>query len=68
MSKKKLKEKLAIANQAVQVLENDISNLVKYIDELEKQLELQDKAIIRKDEQFLGLRKAYQDEIINKLG
>lgn len=59
------KEKLAISNQAVRVLSNANENLAKYIEALEKQLEQQDKAIVRKDEQFLGLRKAYEDEIIN---
>lgn len=36
------------------------------IEMLEKQLKQQDAAIERKDKQFLGLRSAYADEIINK--
>ena len=44
-----------------------ITSLEVYIKVLEKQLLQQDKAIERKDAQFLGLRSAYADEIINKI-
>jgi len=60
MTKKQLKEKLAIANETVY-------KQMKHIEMLNRQLDLQDKAIERKDKQFLGLRSAYQDEVINKL-
>ena len=59
MKKKELKEKLGIANGTV-------ASLMEHIDMLNKQLSQQDKAIERKDKQFLGLRTAYQDEIINR--
>ena len=59
MNKKELKRQLGIAN-------NTIHKQMNHIDMLNKQLAQQDKAIERKDKQFLGLRSAYQDEIINK--
>ena len=63
MSKKKkiedLKHKLNMANATV-------AGQMEYIEMLERQLTITEKAINRKDEQFLGLRSAYQDEIINK--
>jgi len=59
MKKKELIEKLGIANGTV-------ASLMEHIDMLNKQLSQQDKAIERKDKQFLGLRTAYQDEIINR--
>ncbi|WP_420480253.1 hypothetical protein [Brevundimonas sp. FT23028] len=58
---KEIKEKLTNANQAVKVLVNTGEKLNKYIETLEKQLEQleqQDKAIARKDEQFLWLTKS----------
>ena len=67
MKKKELKQKLNEANKIVFLQMDEIGKLNKIIDILEKQLEQQDKAIERKDKQFLGLRSAFQDEIINKL-
>lgn len=61
-AKKQLEEtktKLDIANKSVE-------QHIEIIAMLGKQLAQQDKAIARKDAQFLGLRSAYQDEIINK--
>ena len=82
MSKKakELERKLGIANGAVCKQIEEIGSLNEYIDELEKRnealrsfiatlerhLEIAEKAIERKDKQFLGLRSAYQDELINK--
>lgn len=37
-----------------------------FIETLEKHEKIMNLAIERKDKQFLGLRSAYQDEIINK--
>jgi hypothetical protein len=54
-----LEAKLNIAN-------NTVHRQMNHIEMLNKQLDQQDKAIERKDRQFLGLRCAYQDEIINK--
>ena len=66
MKKKTLKNKLVLAEMSKLLLLNDIDKRDKIIAMLEKQLEQQDKAIERKDKQFLGLRSAYQDEIINR--
>jgi len=56
---KELKIKLNMANATV-------AGQMKYIETLERRLTETEKAIERKDKQFLGLRSAYQDEIINK--
>ena len=66
MKKRRLKEQLNNANEIVCLQINEINALNNVIKMLEKQLEQQDKAIDRKDKQFLGLRSAYQDEIINR--
>ena len=66
MKKKTLENKLVLAEMSKLLLLNDINKRDKVIAMLEKQLEQQDKAIDRKDKQFLGLRSAYQDEIINR--
>ena len=55
---KELKNKLNSANRAVAMQMDHIAIL-------NRQLDVQDKAIERKDAQFLGLRKAYQDALIN---
>ena len=54
-----LNAKLSVSNKTVY-------NQMQHIEMLNRQLYQQDKAIERKDKQFLGLRCAYQDEIINK--
>jgi predicted RNase H-like nuclease (RuvC/YqgF family) len=53
-----LQDKLNIAN-------NTVAKQMEHIEMLNRQLELQDKAIEYKDKQFLGLRSAYRDELIN---
>ena len=75
MSKKvkELERKLGIANGAVCKQIEEIGRLNEsnkalrsFIATLERHLEIAEKAIERKDKQFLGLRSAYQDELINK--
>lgn len=51
-------EKLNSANRA-------IKSQSYHIEMLNRQLEQQDKAIERKDQQFLGLRSAYRGDLIN---
>jgi len=72
MKYKELKQKLKYLDEiiesmtvmfGIEVEEN--KRLKSFITVLEKQLAQQDKAIERKDAQFLGLRSAYADEIIN---
>lgn len=58
--KEELKESLFTGTEV-------IVQQAKFIKIQEKQLLQQDKAIEYKDKQFLGLRSAYQDEIINKM-
>ena len=59
-------KKAPLAKMSEILLLNSIDKRDGIIALLEKQLEQQDKAIERKDKQFLGLRSAYQDEIINR--
>lgn len=70
---KELQEKLNLANKTVKLQIDQIENLYikidaqkNFIGTLEGLIEIAEKAIERKDKQFLGLRSAYQDEIINK--
>lgn len=70
---KELQEKLNLANKTVKLQIDQIENLYikidaqkNFIGTLEGHIEIAEKAIERKDKQFLGLRSAYQDEIINK--
>ena len=53
-----LERRLGIANATIYKMQN-------HIEMLNRQLDQQDKAIERKDKQFLGLRMAYADEVIN---
>lgn len=66
MSKKNLEKEITELTRELGVANGTICSQLKHIEMLNKQLEQQDKAIERKDKQFLGLRCAYQDEIINK--
>jgi len=53
-----LNRRLGIANSTVYKLQ-------QHIEKLNRQLDAQDKAIERKDAQWLGLRMAFQDALIN---
>jgi hypothetical protein len=55
------------ANQKIDTRNLHIKALNDTIETLERYMKQQDKAIERKDAQFLGLRMAFQDEIINKM-
>ena len=66
MNKKELKRQLEETIEQLGIANNTIHKQINHIDMLNRQLDIQDKAIERKDKQFLGLRSAYQDEIINK--
>lgn len=68
MKKKELKQELEETKRMLGIANGTVAGQIKVIQMLERQLEMQDKAIERKDKQFLGLRSAYQDEIINKEG
>jgi len=64
--------RLGIANSTVCKQIDEITQLtdiiqsyVKHIEMINRQLEQQDKAIERKDSQWLGLRMAFQDALIN---
>lgn len=79
MKKRQLKEDLTIMENYCEALEDElhetkeklhnanlaIKSQMDHIAMLDKQLEQQDKAIERKDAQFLGLRSAYRDDLIN---
>lgn len=79
MKKKHLKQDLEIMAEYCESLENELyetqeklnsaNRAVKaqteHIEMLNRQLEHQDKAIKRKDMQFLGLRSAYCDDLVN---
>ena len=67
MKKRKLQRTLALVEEKLGTANKTVHDQMKHIDMINRQLDLQDKAIERKDNQFLGLRCAYQDEIINKL-
>lgn len=55
-------QKLNSANRLIKIL---IKMQIDHIEMLNRQLEQQDKAIERKDAQWLGLRMAFQDALIN---
>ena len=57
---------IELLNKQVESLTIKNKALTKIVDMLNKQAETMDKAIERKDKQFLGLRSAYIDEAINK--
>ena len=56
--KEELKNHLGLSNATVY-------KQMKHIEMLNNQLDIQDKAIIRKDEQFKALKKLYKDDLIN---
>ena len=66
MKKKELLKEYDDMARKLNMANGTVANLMEHIDMLNKQLAQQDKAIERKDKQFLGLRTAYQDEIINR--
>ena len=66
MKKKELLKEYDDMAGKLDMANGTVAGLMKHIDMLNKQLSQQDKAIDRKDKQFLGLRTAYQDEIINR--
>ena len=66
MKKKELLKEYDDMAGKLDMANGTVGNLMEHIDMLNKQLAQQDKAIERKDKQFLGLRTAYQDEIINR--
>ena len=66
MKKKELLKEYDDMARKLNMANGTVGNLMEHIDMLNKQLAQQDKAIERKDKQFLGLRTAYQDEIINR--
>lgn len=65
--KNKTKARILDLEQRLGIAKGTVYKQMKHIEMLNRQLDLQDKAIERKDKQFLGLRSAFQDEIINKL-
>ena len=66
MKKKELLKEYDDMARKLNMANGTVASLMEHIDMLNKQLAQQDKAIDRKDKQFLGLRTAYQDEIINR--
>ena len=62
---KKLSQKLFSAYGRLAIANRTIHDQMKYIEMIDRQLDVYDKAIERKDAQFLGLRMAYQDALIN---
>jgi molybdopterin converting factor small subunit len=55
------------ANEKIDTRNLHIKALNDTIETLERYMKQQNKSIERKDAQFLGLRMAFQDEIINKM-
>ena len=62
---KKIRQKLFQAYGRLAIANRTVHDQMKHIEMLNRQLDKQDKAIERKDAQFLGLRMAYQDALIN---
>ena len=65
MKKKELKRLLREAQDKLNMASAIVGRQMAFIDTLENQLKVQDKAIERKDLQFQGLKAAYKDDLIN---
>ena len=59
MSKIDLKREVGELTMMLAIANGTVYSQMQHIEMLNKQLDVQDKAIARKDKQFLGLRSAY---------
>ena len=59
MSKIDLKREVGELTRMLAIANGTVYSQMQHIEMLNKQLDVQDKAIARKDKQFLGLRSAY---------
>ena len=65
MKKKELKRLLRETQDKLNMASTIVGRQMTFIDTLENQLKVQDKAIERKDLQYQGLKAAYKDDLIN---
>ena len=65
MKLKELKSRIKAYQKTLAVANTTVYKQMKHIEMLNRQLEQQDSAIIRKDMQFEGLKACYKDDLIN---
>jgi hypothetical protein len=65
MTKKELKKENKLLLELLEESSRGHKHKDSIIDMLQRQIEIQDKAIERKDRQFFGLKEAYKDDLIN---
>jgi hypothetical protein len=65
MKYKELKQRIRAYQDMLGVANATVHKQMQHIEMLNRQLEQQDHAIIRKDMQFEGLKACYKDDLIN---